>query len=300
MSNHTIQDYKVKKQPLGFYQLDPLPTVEELKEFYETKYYQQCSSGSYDSSYKDFELEHINMKNSVIEKIWQNFSNKEKGSLIDIGCGEGFFANYLLKKGWAVKAIDFSSYGVEKFNKELLPFFQKGDIYDLLEDAIKNGEKYDFINLSCVLEHVLDPQLLLEKIKKLMHKTSLLNIIVPNDFSGLQMGLLEKGYIDKEYWFCPLDHINYFDFDSLDNFLRALNFSIVKKQANFPTEIFTANQDANYYMDKTKGKQVHYARVFVETFLINQGLDKYIQYMEMSANIGFSRACNIFVSLGND
>lgn len=293
----TKESYKIKKHPIGFYQLDPLPSTEELKEFYADKYYQQCTSGSYAPSYNDAELEYITKKNSVVERIWQSFSNGAKGSIIDIGCGEGFLAAYFLKKEWKIKALDFSSFAVEKFNKELLPYFIQGDVYESLERIIADGEKFDFINLGCILEHVLDPQLLLNMIKKIMHKKSLLNIIVPNDYSALQLELIEKKHLDKEYWFCPLDHINYFDFDSLEKFLRHLNFSIFKKQANFPTEIFTANADTNYYKDSTKGKQVHYARVFVETFLMNQGLDKYIEYMEASANIGFSRACAIYVTL---
>ena len=56
--------------------------------------------------------------------------------------------------------------------------FRTGDI---VNDLIFPDKVFDVIILKNVLEHVIDPVLILNRIKEMMHESSILAIRVPND-----------------------------------------------------------------------------------------------------------------------
>ena len=49
----------VKKNEYGFFQLDPIPKVEDLEKLYREKYYQETESDTYSQEYDAEELEYI-------------------------------------------------------------------------------------------------------------------------------------------------------------------------------------------------------------------------------------------------
>ncbi|MFN9886753.1 MAG: methyltransferase domain-containing protein, partial [Pseudanabaena sp.] len=173
-----------------------------------------------------------------------------------------------------------------------------GDLYKTLDSKIADGLVYDYINLANVLEHVRQPIELLEGIKKLMHPKTLLRIIVPNDFSLFQNLLVKKG-LTQETWFVPPDHLNYFTFDSLTNLLNARGLQTFKVISDFPVEAFLFNEHSNYWSDRSRGKQAHLSRVTIENFLINQGIDNYINYREAAAKCDFGRSVIAFTYLAS-
>lgn len=289
--------FEKQKNKFGFYQVKPMPTQEELNEYYSKDYFQKCTSKTYSAEYSKDEKEYFRNISLIAERVWQKFSHKNKGSIIDVGCGEGYFIDYFAKKGWRIEACDFSSHGMKKHNPQILKHFVQGDIYDVLDNIIKNKKKYDFVNLKNVLEHVLDPLDLLEKLKKIMHSKSLLRIQVPNDFSSFQEFLVKKK-LTEETWFSPPDHLSYFNFDSIKKLLNKKGFSVVTTLTDFPIEVFLFNKHSNYFLDNEKGKQAHLARTEISNFLLKQGgVDKYINYLSSSADLGFGRSIMIFVRL---
>jgi len=289
--------YKCIQHPLGFFQVDPLPTQRDLEMFYKENYYQQLPADTYCANYSLEEKKYFHNKAIVADHIWTKFSDRKTGSLIDIGCGEGFFASYFKQSGWDVQACDFSSYGVQQQNPCLLPYFEQGDIYEVLENKIKASKKYDFINLANVLEHVLDPLELLERLKKIMHIKTILRISVPNDFSAFQNMLIEKKCITEPTWFHPPDHLNYFTHTSLENTLIEGGFFINRMIADFPIEIYLLNEHSNYWKDRNKGSESHLCRLQIENFLVAQGVDNYINYMVAASKCGIGRSVIAFASI---
>ncbi len=290
-------NYSKKLHPLGFYQVYPLPSQEELELYYKEQYFQK-ERGSYTHNYSDEEKSFFTNTAVIAEYIYRQFSNQLQGKLIDFGCGEGFFANYFLENLWEISCCDFSSFGIEQHNPSLLPHFIQGDLYKTLDSKIADGLVYDYINLANVLEHVRQPIELLEGIKKLMHPKTLLRIIVPNDFSLFQDLLVKKG-LTQETWFVPPDHLNYFTFDSLTNLLNARGLQTFKVISDFPVEAFLFNEHSNYWSDRSRGKQAHLSRVTIENFLINQGIDNYINYREAAAKCNFGRSVIAFTYLAS-
>ena len=160
---------KLIKTKWGFYQYDPKPSHEELYNYYANKYYQE-GRGSYSNSYTDEEFSYFKLKAWLIYRKTSQLANtEEKAKLIDVGCGEGWTMDEFNRHGISVLGLDFSTYGIEKFNPHLLSFFEQGNIYELLEEKIRIKSKFDLLILANVIEHVRDPVQLLQEIRKIMH-----------------------------------------------------------------------------------------------------------------------------------
>ena len=290
-------NYTKKKHPMGFYQVYPVPSQEELDHFYGEEYFQARKSYSYSYDYSEDEMQFILTQPVVADYVWKQAGKKTVGKLIDIGCGEGFFARFFYDHGWEIECCDLSSFAIERHNPAILSFFTKNNIFKELDGKIADNKMFDFINLSNVLEHVREPINLLERVKKIMGKDSMLRIKVPNDFSTFQQILLDSSRISSEYWFNPPGHVNFFTKESLKEVLTSCGFRIVKVLANFPIEILLINKFSNYVIDKSKGTEAHNVRVVMERYLMDHGTDKYVEFMSLSAEVGLGRAIIVFVEV---
>lgn len=282
----------VKQHEYGYFSVCNLPTQTELETYYRNKYYQH-ESIQYTHAYSPEELRYFLINPKIAEYIFHSMYTLPKHSLLDVGTGEGFFASYFYQNNWNVSTLDYSINGVQRHNPELLPTLIQGDIFKSLEILIDSSLTFNLINLSNVLEHVIDPIKLLDQLKSLLNEQSLLRISVPNDYSAFQIFLLEKGYTTNT-WLCPPDHLHYFTFESLGNLLKALDYEIVLSIGEFPIELFLSNTASNYVKNRENGKYAHQSRIEVSNFLFEQGIEQYIDYYKTSANIGLSRQVVIF------
>lgn len=279
----------------GYLSLKDMPTVLELEKYYADKYFQQDKGNYFHKYTKD---EYCFFKNSakVSEYIYTQLFVSNDKKLLDVGAGEGFFSNYFFKNNWNITTLDYSDEGMKKHNPLLLNTLTKGDIFAALDVLVDNKSTFNIINMSNVLEHVLDPISILNKFKLLLDKKSLLRISVPNDYSHFQSYLMDRGYTTNT-WLCPPDHLHYFTFESLSNLLISLNYEIVIQMGEFPIELFLSNELSNYVKNKANGKHAHKSRVEVDNFLFDQGIEKYINYYKASADIGFSRQVIIYAKV---
>ncbi len=285
---------------LGYFSIKDLPTSLELEQYYSEKYFQN-DGGNYSRTYTADELQYFTNSAHVTKFIYDDLYNHRlmKNSLLDVGTGEGFFANYFLENDWDVRTLDYSSDGLKQHNPSLLTTLIQGDIFKSLEKLIEEQKSFNIINLSNVLEHVIDPVRILEKFKFILSEKSILRISVPNDYSKFQEFLLNKNYTSNT-WLCPPDHLHYFTFDSLGKLLESLNYEIIISMGEFPIEVFLSNESSSYVKNKDNGKYAHKSRVEVDNFLFNQGLEKYINYYKACAEIGFSRQVVIYVKVKDD
>lgn len=160
---NTKEQLQLIKTKYGFYQYYPLPSEDELRSYYAEKYFQE-GLGSYEVLYTDEEIEYFKIKASLVYlKASQLIDMNKKRTFIDIGCGEGWILNEFNKQGHIVKGIDFSKYGIAKFHPHLLDNFEQGNMYELLERKIADGNKFNVLLLANVIEHVIDPVNLLQK-----------------------------------------------------------------------------------------------------------------------------------------
>ena len=178
--------YTIKKHDLGYYFIFPTPSEEELKEYYEKKYYQDLTVSSYQESYSKNELAVLKIDADLSDDIFSKLSENKTKVLLDIACGEGFFMKNMEELGWKVHGTDYSSHGIKSKNPSLLDKVIYGELNPVLEKLIQKNKTFDFINLGNILEHVISPFDLLNKCQNLLSQEGVLRVKVPNDFSHLQ------------------------------------------------------------------------------------------------------------------
>lgn len=84
--------------------------------------------------------------------------------LLDIGCGHGFFLNKMARRGWAVEGIEVSRPGREYTEKTLgLCAHSKP-----LEEMVFPRECLDVVTLLYVIEHVHDPEMVLQEVYRIL------------------------------------------------------------------------------------------------------------------------------------
>ena len=97
------------------------------------------------------------------------------GHLLDVGCGNGGFLILAQEAGWQVKGVDFDTDAVSAAKSRDLDV-QLGGI-DLLNDQ---REAFDVITLSHVIEHVHEPNALLQAAYRLLKEGGQLWLETPN------------------------------------------------------------------------------------------------------------------------
>lgn len=278
--------YKVFKAP---------PNDIELANYYSNEYYQN-PHGTYQTAYSDAETSQRNLRIDLLHSFVIKYINNPLSSIkfLDVGCGEGFTLAFLEKLGWDVTGLDFSHHGIEKMNPHLISKVRVGDIYYSLNVLKESSETYDVILLGNVLEHVLDPELLISTLHKILTKDGLLVITVPNDFSSLQISLQSSGYIDSPYWVAYPDHLNYFTLESLKNLIENFEFQNLDNFCDFPIEWFIANPNSNYSSNKELGPGAHFARVFLDNFINSSSKVELKQnFWRTMAELGLGRSITL-------
>lgn len=282
----------------GYYEIEPKPTAVELREYYQQKYYQD-DEGSYAHTYDqeelDFKYDKIKIKSWIIDHI----RNGSGGSLLDVGCGEGFVLDYFQGNDWDVKGLDYSKVGCNNHNPHLLDKIVEGDIYDNLRNLAQVDSRFDVIWMDNVLEHVLDPLLLLSNIKRLIGEQGILVVTVPNDFSYLQKDLLRDGKIRNQFWIRSPDHLSYFTADPLERLASEAGWKMKRKIADFPIDWYLANEASNYVEHPERGRAAHRSRMWIRRcMMLNNDISDVAHFYESMANVGMGRNITAFLGVG--
>lgn len=270
----------------------PLPSEQELSDYYSQKYYQESDGKktTYDAVYTADELEYKKLESRMtLQGMKENIGKLKNPAILELGCGEGFLVSEALEQGYNITGIDFSSFGVEKWNPSILKNCSFGNVYDFLNDGFKSGKKYDVCILRNVLEHVIDPPALLTQISRVLGKDGIVLVTVPNDYSDLQNLAMEKKYIDNEFWFAPPDHLYYFNTKNIVPFLEQEDFTVIDMFSSFPVDFFLFHSGSNYIANKENGKAAHFARITIDLLLAKEGMDKFLNLYRAMAACGIGR-----------
>lgn len=290
-----MEDSRLRRHELGFLEVADKPSPHALAAYYEKTYYQNESS-SYRKRYSTLETEVIGLRIAQRAAQVSALSGRHAcGSMLDVGCGEGFVISHYLALGWRVAGIDFSRAGVEQMNPNCLPFVQQGDVFQLLDARIAAGEKFDLVWLGNVLEHVLDPVGLLCSLRQLVADEGLLVATVPNDGSAYHEALLEGGDIPERFWIAIPDHISYFTADSLWRIASAAGWQCLALQGDFPIDFYLAHEGSNYVADRSRGPAAHQARLRLERLISAAGLGAANRFYASLAEVGLGRNITAFL-----
>ena len=147
----------------------PVPPFEELSEFYSTGNYRAQTGKRF-----------VPILEKVIHFLTIRKRNRIKsymktGRILDIGCGRGLFLNIMNQDGWNTVGQEFdeksayyatSNYGID---------VRAGSLEGKFE-----SESFDVININHVLEHLENPGKTLTECYRILKKSGLLVVAVPN------------------------------------------------------------------------------------------------------------------------
>lgn len=291
-----MTDPRLKRHELGFLEVADKPTAEQLKAYYAELYY-QTERANYRKAYPEDELRYLNLKIAQRAALVDSLRGTgNTGSMLDVGCGEGFALAWFQARGWTVEGIDHSIAGIEAMNPAMQPFVETGDVFGLLQDRIEAGKRFDLVWLTHVLEHVLQPVELLTSLRQLVMPGGMLVVTVPNDGSVYQQRLLENGDIPNPFWIAIPDHLAYFTRESLARTAEATGWTCHDVVGDFPIDWFLLHEGSNYVQDRAKGPAAHKARIRMELLLGELPHEMVNAYYGAMARVGLGRSLTAFLS----
>ncbi|WP_299616735.1 bifunctional 2-polyprenyl-6-hydroxyphenol methylase/3-demethylubiquinol 3-O-methyltransferase UbiG [Pelagibius sp.] len=277
----------------GFATVTEKPTPQELEAFYNDLYFGEDSKNQYAKDYTDKEILHKYIDCREAGAV----SGLSSGSLLDVGCGEGFFLKYFSERDWAVRGLDFTAQGVERHFPELIDRLETGNLFELLTREAEGGARYDLVVCNNVLEHVIDPLKLLEDLKGVVAPGGVVRLAVPNDGSWLQQLVVELGHARPDFWVCPPEHLSYFTVESLQALLERVGWHLREILTAFPIELYQVNDASNYARERSLGRAAHFARVDFEVALCEQSLEKLLAFRCGCAAAGIGRNMAAYMTL---
>lgn len=187
-------------------------------------------------------------RTDLYESIWETKLQKGEGSLtnriresfkeidsgfkcLDVGCGDGLFGTLVRDRYRQVCGID----GSKRALKDAVSRGIQACLVDLDAGWLPFGD-YVFDCISCldVIEHVFDPEKLIEEISRILKRNGILILTTPNirfiDFirSLLFNGRFPRTSQDKGCY--DGGHIHYFTFRDVRSLLVSSGFVIIKER----------------------------------------------------------------------
>jgi len=270
-------------QTCGFKHIYPVPTPEELEEFYKNQYFEEVKPGWTEDQLDEKVFWDINFEDKL-DTLSNLLNGIDKKRILDIGCGNGLFLKFFQRHGWDTLGIEPSG-TVAGYAREIG--------IQVIEDTIENIDLkelglFDVVNLSFVLEHVPNPKEFCTVVFKLLKPGGVACFELPNDFNEFQGAIHD--FLGKEmWWISALDHINYFNFESLEKLLVNIGYRVVLKETSFPMELFILMGD-DYVRNDEIGKTMHKKRVTFEKALVETGRNRIKRKLyQCLAEIGLGR-----------
>ncbi len=125
-------------------------------------------------------LSHFGPLREMGYRAVMGLSGRERGKLLDFGCGDGAFLEHMRSLGWTVAGVEADAQAGEVARKTL----EADVVYPDLDSAlVANPDGFDVITLSHVIEHLLDPLTTLRDCGHALRPGGVLSLATPNTSS---------------------------------------------------------------------------------------------------------------------
>lgn len=194
----------------------PRPDIREIKEYYFKDTYSNLTIDQVIQLDSRYYPDTLADSNRIIEKCW---SLKKGYDFLDVGAGFGSYSRAAQKKGFHVsacepnrnaRAVFFQTNG---FKPDACRFDRKY--------AYSHKEKYDVVLLSQVLEHIVDPNRIVQNIYTVLRKNGVAAIAVPHFGSALS-----KIQGKNDMYISPPEHLTFFSKHGLIKLFQRYNFTL--------------------------------------------------------------------------
>ncbi|MBM3283497.1 class I SAM-dependent methyltransferase [Candidatus Gottesmanbacteria bacterium] len=173
-----------------------------------------------------------------------------KNPILDIGCGDGFFAKTALIM-FENSTENYIDVGLDLENSRI----KEAKMVGIYKRVVKyNGSKIPFpsryfstIIANCVLEHVMDIEIVLEEIYRVLKPNGLfLTTVMAKQWEKYMFGALLLGSRYQKWMQKKQVHLNLLNADGWDDVFTRLDFSIKEKIGYFPKSICMLFDMAHY------------------------------------------------------
>jgi len=210
----------------GFVFTQDHPDEAAMPQYYESDDYishSDVSKGLSNKLYRQVRGIMLRRKKNLIQKKTRLI----KGTLLDIGCGTGYFAGTMKKAGWLVTGIEINekarNFAVSRFSLNVMSPEQISSL---------PSKSFDCITLWHVLEHFHNPFKYFSEISKLLKPGGLCLVALPNCSS-----YDAKHY--RQFWaaYDVPRHLWHFEPFSFNHFLKKAGFRC-EEIRNLPFDVF--------------------------------------------------------------
>ncbi len=250
--NH--QGFRIKEVPIPTYYGDEICYVNGMKYAWDVfrsviRYKRTARALKRYPEYAEYFV-HYPMKESAHSSYYyfKRWVGKDQ-DVLDIGCGEGFFAEKLAEDNNRVIGVDILADPICKKS------FENYLCLDLNAGFAKGasgmaGKTFDRILLQDILEHVQSPMQLLLDCQRLLKPSGQVLVSVPNVANiTVRLSLLFGNFNYRERGILDKTHIRFFTRKSVHAMLAETGYDIVAtKTSVMPVEIFLAVPAGNWVM----------------------------------------------------
>lgn len=133
----------------------------------------------------------------------------KESSVLEIGCATGYFTRELVKKNCLVTAVEKDKKAADLARKVKGANIINCDINSLEKHL--PSQKFDFIILADILEHLTDPFIALQLVKKFLKKDGSILISLPNIANFVvRLNLLFGRFDYQDYGIMDKTHLKFF------------------------------------------------------------------------------------------
>lgn len=175
-------------------------------------------------------------------RIIFDYSGIRKGTLLDIGCGTGYFAKQMQLKGWDVTGIEKDEIARDYAAKvNSINTFGSNKIESL------DPKSFDCITLWHVLEHFHDPDRIITQSREALKDSGIMVIALPNNksFDALHYGKYWAA------WDVPR-HLWHFNPENLSEYLGQFGYEVIGIR-RLPLDAFYISVLSEQYRGKKPG-----------------------------------------------
>ncbi|NSW44730.1 MAG: class I SAM-dependent methyltransferase [Bacteroidales bacterium] len=255
---HTIDIYQNKWdlyrcQSCRFYFLHPFPTDEQLARAYATDYY-GAGKNKFNFPFVEKVLDYFRSSRArMLKKI---LNHKKQSKILDIGCGNGRFLNYLHGLGFKqLYGIELPGNSADRAKKYEHLHIHIGKI----EDAMYDHDSFDAITMFHVLEHTKNPIQIIEKVQSWLRSQGVFIVSFPNIAS-------HQAQKYKGYWLHldPPRHLNFIQPDDFVAFMQQYGFEL------YNICYFSPEQNPFGYVQSQMNKKAPKREILFESFKGNK------------------------------
>jgi SAM-dependent methyltransferase len=148
--------------------------------------------------------------------------------VLDVGCSTGYFGELLIDdKKATVDGIELDSNDAAKARKVLNQVYSLDLEYDEWPKELLST-RYDVVFFGDILEHLKDPGKVLEKFSKLLKRSGIVIISIPNiAHASVRFDLLAGNFDYEELGILDNTHLKYFTFSSFTRLLGESGYKLI-------------------------------------------------------------------------